>query len=91
MVGLQCQEMDMFLLLQWYIKIMYGIGRYMADAVSFRPLTAEVRVCAPVGPCGICGGLSGTGTGFCHSSSGFPVNIIPPSISILIFHLGDEQ
>jgi hypothetical protein len=32
----------------------------MAQAVSRRPLTTEVRV----SPCGICGGQSGTATGF---------------------------
>jgi hypothetical protein len=37
-------------------------GRAMAQAVSRRPLTAEVR--SRVSPCGICGGQSGIGTGF---------------------------
>jgi hypothetical protein len=36
----------------------------MAQAVSRRPLTAEARVRSRVSPCGICGGQSGTGTGF---------------------------
>jgi hypothetical protein len=36
----------------------------MAKVVSRRPLTAEARVRARVNPCGICGGQSGTGTGF---------------------------
>jgi hypothetical protein len=35
----------------------------MAQAVSRRPLTAEARVRSRVGPCGICGVQSGTGTG----------------------------
>jgi hypothetical protein len=44
----------------------------MAQAVSRRPLTAEARVRSPVSPCEICGGQSGTGTGFFPSSSVFP-------------------
>jgi hypothetical protein len=45
------------------------LGRFMAQAVSRRPFTAEARICARVGPCVICGGQSGTGTGFSPSSS----------------------
>jgi hypothetical protein len=44
-------------------------GRAIAKAVSRQPLTAEARVRARVSPCGICGGQSGTGTGFSLSSS----------------------
>jgi hypothetical protein len=47
-------------------------GRAMAQVVSRRPLTAEARVRARVNPCEICGGQSGTGTGFSPSSSVFP-------------------
>jgi hypothetical protein len=50
----------------------FTIDRAMAQAVSLRPLTAEARVRSRVGPCGICGGQSGTGTGFSSSTSVFP-------------------
>jgi hypothetical protein len=43
----------------------------MAQAVSRRPLTAEVWVRSQVDPCGVCGGQSGTGTGFSPSTSVF--------------------
>ena len=48
------------------------LGRAMARAVSRRPLTAEARVRSRVSPCAICGGQSGTGTGFSLSTSVFP-------------------
>jgi hypothetical protein len=47
-------------------------GRAMAQAVSRRPLTAEVRFRAWLSPCVICCGRSDTGTGFSPSSSVFP-------------------
>ena len=47
-----------------YIDTNLHEGRAMAQAVSRQPLTAEARVRSRVSPCGICGGQSGTGTGF---------------------------
>jgi hypothetical protein len=48
------------------------LGRAMAQAVSRRPPTAGAPVRSRVSPCGICGGQSGTGTGFSPSTSVFP-------------------
>jgi hypothetical protein len=57
-------------------------GRAMAQAVSRRPLTAETRVRSRVGPCGICGGQSGTGTGFSASTSAFPCQFYSTGASL---------
>jgi hypothetical protein len=47
-------------------------GCAMAQAVSCWPPTAEAQVQSWVSQCGICGGKSGTGTGFSRSTSVFP-------------------
>jgi hypothetical protein len=52
---------------------------------------AEIEVREHVSPCGICGGQSGTGTDFFPIYLVFPVNIIPPLLSMLIYYLGDKQ
>ena len=44
----------------------------MAQAVSRRLITAESRVQFQARPCEICGGKSGTGTGFSPNTSVFP-------------------
>jgi hypothetical protein len=60
------------LILTIYIKSYYLIsGRAMAQAVSRRPVIADVRVRSRLSPCGIYGGQSGTGTGFSPSTSYF--------------------
>jgi hypothetical protein len=59
----------------------------MAKAVSRRLLTVEARVRARVSLCGICGGQSDTGQVYLRDVPFSPVNIIPPWLYILIYHL----
>jgi hypothetical protein len=59
-------------MLQKLREPMHMQGRAMAQAVCLRPLTAEARVRLRVSPCGICGGKSGTGTGYSPSTSVLP-------------------
>jgi hypothetical protein len=68
-----------------------SVDHAMVQADNRRPLTPESQVHTHVNLCGICGGQSGTGTDFSLSSSVSPVNIIPPRISMLIYHQGDEK
>jgi hypothetical protein len=51
-------------------------------------LTAEPRLRARVSPRRNCCGENDTGTHFSQRFS--PVSIIPPWLSILIYHLGDK-
>jgi hypothetical protein len=62
-----------------------AVGSAMAQAVSRRPLTAEARFRSRVSPCGICGGQSGTGTGFFPVYIGFPLSVSYHQCSVLIF------
>jgi hypothetical protein len=63
----------------------------MAQIVSRRPLTAEARVRARVNPCGICGGQSGTGTGFSPRSSVFLYQCHSTVALQNSYHLGNAQ
>jgi hypothetical protein len=63
----------------------------MTQAVSSWPLKSEARVRSRFSPCRICGRQGGTGIGFYQRYSVFPVNIIPPRLSVLIYRPGDEQ
>jgi hypothetical protein len=47
------------------------------------PLTAEARVRSRVSPCGICGGQSGTGTGFSPITLVFPYQFHSTSAPLL--------
>jgi hypothetical protein len=58
----------------------------MAQAVSRRPLTAEARV----RPCGVCGGQSGTGTGFFPELSVFPCQFHSTGAPLLV-KLGKKE
>jgi hypothetical protein len=50
-------------------------GRAMAQAISLRPFTTETRIRARVSSCVICGGQSGTWTGFSVISSFFSLSV----------------
>jgi hypothetical protein len=63
------------------LKSLSLITRIGRAVVSRRPVTAEARVRAWVNPGS---GQSGTGTGFSPSSTVFPCQYIPPSLSKLI-------
>ena len=57
----------------------------MDQAVSCRPLTAEVWVLFQASPCKVCGGQIGSGTGFPLEFLGFSVSVSLHQCSILIF------
>ena len=65
------------------VKLRLQLGRVVAEAISCRPVTAEVRVRSQASPCGICGGQFDAMTCFFPSASyvGFPLNCRPASAS----------
>ena len=64
--------------------------RAMAPAVSRRLLTAEAWVRTQASPREICGGQSGTGTGFCPEYFGFyRVSVIPPKQTLINLSVSD--
>jgi hypothetical protein len=70
---------DTLIFKDYYISY---LDHAMAQAVSRQPLIAEAWVRAHVSPCGICGGQSGTGTGFS------PVSIVPLALHIHVASRG---
>jgi hypothetical protein len=63
----------------------------MVQAVTLRPLTVEDMLRTRVSPCEIWDGQRSTETGSSPSSSVHTVNVISPWLTILIYHLGDEE
>jgi hypothetical protein len=59
-------------LLNYSCGFKFSVGLAMAQAVSHRILTVEARVQSQASQCGVCGGQSGSGTGFSPSTSEFP-------------------
>jgi hypothetical protein len=78
---------------EFYIWFEYQFfeGCAMARAVSRLPLTAESRVRARVNPCEICGGQSGTGTGFSSNFSVFLLSLYLHRRSPYSYHLRNEE
>jgi hypothetical protein len=71
-IGLIGEHVDVCVMVSHQVR---QEGCDMAQAVSGRPLTAEARLCDLFSLRGICGGQSGTGTGFFPSSSDFPTSL----------------
>jgi hypothetical protein len=72
--------------------IHFGKVHAIAGPVSPRLLHSEARVRSQGTPCGICGGQSGTGTGFSQSPSVFPWHYYSTDAPcLLMYHLGARE
>jgi hypothetical protein len=81
-------NLDLMSALVLWLVTLY-LGHAMAQVVSCRPLTVEAWVLARVNPRGICGGQSGTGTGFSLEFFSFPLSISFHRRSPNSYHLGN--
>jgi hypothetical protein len=77
----QCVKLHIIIIIittghcKWHFnRLFHASGSY---ACSWQPVIMKAQVQFQAITCGICGGESGTDTGFCPSTSVFPVNIIP--------------
>jgi hypothetical protein len=61
----------------------------MTQGVSRQPFTKEAQVRARVCPGGICGGNVALGQVFLRVLPSSPVSIIPPWISIHVYHMSN--
>ena len=64
--------------MRWKLNFYTVFRQLLCFKVSRRPLTVEGRFRSQASSCEICGGQSGNGTDFSQSTSGCPLNIIPP-------------
>jgi hypothetical protein len=67
-----------------------ALGHAMVQAVTRLPHTAETRFLTLFSPCEICGDKVAVGQGFFRVFRVFPVSIIPPWLSVVIYSLMDE-
>jgi hypothetical protein len=72
-------------------RVMSAPGRAMAQAHSRRSLTVEARVRVRVSPRGVSWWIKWHWDRFLQSLSVSSVRIIPPWLTMLIYHLKDEQ
>jgi hypothetical protein len=73
------------LMTKFQVAHCHRYGCAVAQTISRRPLTAEVRVRTRVNSCGICGAQSSTGRGYSPSSSVLPCQY--HSLMALNFHI----